>query len=264
MRPEAPPTLLDDPHFSTPIANLGDGGIDVERASPAARIAFENGIKLENSFAEEEALRAFLLAERLDPDCAMCYWGEASALAPTINYTISPETIARAVEALSRAKHSADGLSAKAQGIIDAERRRYVLRGATWAVDDQAEAEATESLAAMFPRDDSLQVSAANAEMIAAENGRPGSASRTDPHLLKAQVHLETVLSRNDTYTPAIHLYLHLTEWQGRPAASRKYADRLATLAPDSGTPDTYGKPHRLSHWRLRGCRNCQYVGGSW
>ena len=231
----APASPSNDPHLTTPIANLGDGGIDAESALPAARIAFDNGVKLDNSFSQEEALRAFMLAEHLDPHCAMCYWGEASSLAPTINYTIPRQAAARAVEALSHAESITDGLSPKAKGIIAGERQRYVLRDGNWVVDDEAEARATDALADRFPNDDALQVSAANAQMIAAENGSPGSASATDPHLAKAQVRLETVLLRNSTYTPAIHLYLHLTEWQRRPAASLPYAHRLAALAPESG-----------------------------
>jgi tetratricopeptide (TPR) repeat protein len=224
-----------DPHLTTPIANLGDGGIDAESALPAARIAFDNGVKLDNSFSQEEALRAFMLAEHLDPHCAMCYWGEASSLAPTINYTVPRQAAVRAVEALSHAESITDGLSPKAKGIIAGECQRYVLLDGNWVVDDEAEARATDALAERFPNDDALQVSAANAQMIAAENGSPGSASATDPHLAKAQMRLETVLLRNPTYMPAIHLYLHLTEWQRRPAASLPYARRLAVLAPESG-----------------------------
>ncbi|WP_353069166.1 hypothetical protein RBB75_00145 [Tunturibacter empetritectus] len=207
----------------------------MERASFAARIAFENGIRLDNSFSQEEAIRAFMLAEHLDPGCAMCYWGEASALAPTINYTIASSEAARAVEALSHAQALAISLSPKANAIITAEQQRYVMRDRSWTVDGEAGAKAADALADIFPIDDFLQVSAANAEMIAAENGVPGSASAKDPHLVKAQAHLETVLHRNPTYTPAIHFYLHLTEWQDRPAASLQYANRLASLAPASG-----------------------------
>jgi tetratricopeptide (TPR) repeat protein len=235
MTTSAPASPSNDPHLTTPIANLGDGGIDAESALPAARIAFDNGVKLNNSFSQEEALRAFMLAEHLDPHCAMCYWGEASSLAPTINYTVPRQAAVRAVEALSHAESITDGLSPKAKGIIAGERQRYLLRDGNWVVDDEAEARATDALAERFPNDDALQVSAANAQMIAAENGMPGSASATDPHLARAQVRLETVLRRNSTYTPAIHLYLHLTEWQGRSAASLPYAQRLAALAPKSG-----------------------------
>jgi tetratricopeptide (TPR) repeat protein len=94
---------------------------------------------------------------------------------------------------------------------------------------------AAEALANKYPKDDALQVNAANAEMIAAEKGMPGSAAADDPHLAKAQARLETVLNRNSEYTPAIHFYLHLTEWQGRPAASLNYANKLAALAPEAG-----------------------------
>ena len=46
---------------------------------------FDQGLRLTYAFNHAEALRAFREAQRLDPDCAMCYWGEAFVLGPNIN-----------------------------------------------------------------------------------------------------------------------------------------------------------------------------------
>jgi hypothetical protein len=45
-------------------------------------------MQLAHAFAHQAAISAFKEAERLDPDCAMCAWGEAWAGGPTINYPI--------------------------------------------------------------------------------------------------------------------------------------------------------------------------------
>jgi hypothetical protein len=99
---------------------MGSDGYQVERATPEAAAEFANGGRLNNAFSEDEAVRAFVAAQRLDPSCAMCFWSEASARPPTINYTISAEMMKLAVTALDRAKEKAVGLSAKATGIIAA------------------------------------------------------------------------------------------------------------------------------------------------
>ena len=46
---------------------------------------FDQGLRLTYAFNHAEALRAFKEAQRRDPDCAMCYWGEAFVLGPNIN-----------------------------------------------------------------------------------------------------------------------------------------------------------------------------------
>jgi tetratricopeptide (TPR) repeat protein len=237
MRPQTPllSVQISDNKLALAIPNLGDGSIEAGPVSRAARIAFENGVRLNNGFAEEEAQRAFQLAERLDPTCAMCYWGEAAALAPTINYTINQAKAAEAVVALAKADALSSGLSNKAKAIIAAERERYASQGGAWKVDDAAEWKAAAKLAAKYPDDDALQVNAANAAMIEAENGRPGRATADNPKLAEAEKLLNTVLQRSPDYTPTIHFYLHLTEWQGHPEASKEYASRLASLASSSG-----------------------------
>jgi hypothetical protein len=46
---------------------------------------FNQGLRLTYAFNHGEAQRAFRKAQKLDPDCAMCFWGEAPVLGPNIN-----------------------------------------------------------------------------------------------------------------------------------------------------------------------------------
>ena len=59
--------------------------IKVTTSSKLAQQYFDKGYRLAWGFNHDEALRAFRKAQRLDPQCAMCFWGEAWALGPNIN-----------------------------------------------------------------------------------------------------------------------------------------------------------------------------------
>src|SRR5215813_4331814 len=64
---------------------LGSLSYKVTTSSPAAQVYFDQGLRLTYAFNHEEAQRAFRKAQKLDPDCAMCFWGEALVLGPNIN-----------------------------------------------------------------------------------------------------------------------------------------------------------------------------------
>ena len=64
---------------------LGSLSYKVTTSSAAAQVYFDQGLRLTYAFNHEEAQRAFRKAQKLDPDCAMCFWGEALVLGPNIN-----------------------------------------------------------------------------------------------------------------------------------------------------------------------------------
>jgi hypothetical protein len=69
--------------------DLGNLTYPVTTPSPLAQRYFDQGLRLTYAFNHAEALRAFREAQRQDPHCAMCYWGEAFVLGPNINAPIS-------------------------------------------------------------------------------------------------------------------------------------------------------------------------------
>jgi hypothetical protein len=77
--------------------NLGALAFKVDTRSPKAQAYFNQGMRLAFGFNHAEALRAFQAAQRLDPDCAMCFWGEALVLGPNINAPMPPEANAPAL-----------------------------------------------------------------------------------------------------------------------------------------------------------------------
>src|SRR5690349_4285582 len=71
------------------LAPLLDGLSDLHHPittkSDRAQMFFDQGLRLVYAFNHAEAIRSFKEAQRLDPECAMAYWGESFALGPNIN-----------------------------------------------------------------------------------------------------------------------------------------------------------------------------------
>jgi len=65
--------------------NLGNYSRMISTDSELAQAYFDQGLRLAYSFARAEAAESFRSARQHDPDCAMCYWGEAWVLGPYQN-----------------------------------------------------------------------------------------------------------------------------------------------------------------------------------
>src|SRR4029079_16217947 len=62
--------------------NLGTLAYPISAKSAEAQSYFDQGLRLAANFNHAEARRAFRKAQRLDPNCAMCFLGEAFVLGP--------------------------------------------------------------------------------------------------------------------------------------------------------------------------------------
>ena len=79
------------------LQNVGKHTFPVSCASEQAQLFMNQGLNLTYGFNHAEAGRAFAEAARLDPHCAMAYWGQALVLGPNINSPMDPanEPVAR-------------------------------------------------------------------------------------------------------------------------------------------------------------------------
>ena len=214
-------------------AGLGDAGFRAERARPEAAAYFAQGVRLFHAFNAPEALRALRWAEQEDADCAMCFWAEAWARGPTINYPVDADQAGKARIAVERAAMLGRGLSPQAQGLIGAMQTRYPAAGG---VDNAGYARAMDTLARRFPASDPIAVETASALLIASGQAWQNIAAQgPNPAVRRARALLDTVLDRSPDYVPAIHYDIHLSEWSGEPARALKGADRLEQLAPAAG-----------------------------
>lgn len=225
---EAPP-LYDD---------LGNIGFDISTKNERAQKFFNQGFALLYGFNHQEAIRAFREAQRLDPECAMCFWGEAFAHGPNINAPMDPRVLGATMSALERAKALRPLATPRERMLIDAVAARYEHGAESDAQsDEEAFADAMLRVAAAYPLDDHIAAIAAEAQMNTqpwdyweaggyAPKGRIGHAIRL----------VEGIIARNPTHAQAQHLYIHLYEASAFPGQAEAAADRLAEpLVPNSG-----------------------------
>jgi hypothetical protein len=138
----------------------------VTTKSGQAQRYFDQGLLLAFGFNHGEARRSFQAAQRLDPSCAMCFWGEALVLGPNINAPMNQTDNGAALAAMARAQALAKGASPREQDLINALSRRYSGDpGADRAALDQAYADAMAAVAARFPNDSEIATLAAEALM---------------------------------------------------------------------------------------------------
>ncbi len=218
-------------------ADLGKLHVPVTTASRKAQAYFDQGMRLTFAFNHAEAARAFRAAQRLDPNCAMCHWGEALVLGPNINAPMFPTAVAPALEAAARAVSLSARATPVEQALIGAIARRYaVAPPADRAPLDQAYADAMGAAARAFPANDTVQVLYAEALMDLSpwnywEAGGAAPKGRT-ADLVDA---LERVLERNPEHPGAIHYYIHAMEASSAPDKALPFARQLARQIPGAG-----------------------------
>jgi len=217
--------------------DLGTLAFRITTRIPRAQAYFDQGLRLAFAFNHAEAQRAFQAAQRLDPACATCFWGEALILGPNINVPMMPEANAPAVVALAKAVALKDRAGAKERALIEALQQRYsedpkVERAAL----DAAYADAMQKVAARYPADDTIRTLYAESAMDTQpwDYWEPGGAK---PKGRGAEIlsSLETVLKRNPTHPGAIHLYIHAVEASTTPERALAHAERLGALMPGAG-----------------------------
>jgi len=170
----------------------------------------------------------------LDPDCAMCKWGEALVEGPTINYGKDKDE-RKPLYALAReaeAQASRNG-TARERALTAALVERY--RPGSPFKDDTRYARAMQRVQALYPQDNEIAVLAADAMLVDAFDAfKRGRNDFDHDEVRRAAALLESVLARDPNHTPAIHFYIHAAEALGEPRKAEPYADKLATLAPDA------------------------------
>ncbi|HEY6631746.1 MAG TPA: hypothetical protein VIZ90_09860, partial [Rhizobiaceae bacterium] len=217
--------------------DLGTLTYPISTKNAEAQAYFDQGLKLASNFNHAEARRAFRKAQRLDPNCALCFLGEALVLGPNINVPMDPAANAPAVAALRKAQGLAAGTTEKEEDLIQAVATRYSDDPkAERAALDAAFADATATLSDKYPDDELLAVLAAEAGMDTQpwDYWQPGG-KEPKGRSADVQKRLEAVLAKNPNNPWAMHLYIHFVEASDRPERGEPYADRLAALMPGAG-----------------------------
>tara|TARA_B100001142_G_scaffold277812_1_gene287589 strand:+ start:9915 stop:11582 length:1668 start_codon:yes stop_codon:yes gene_type:complete len=224
------------------LKGLGDHSHNISSNVYGVQRYFDQGMMMAFAFNHAESIRSFKAAQKLDPSCAMCFWGEALALGPNINVNsdgkviMAPQNRVLAFKAINKAITLSKSVSVKEKAYIAALAKRYDGNPKTNREPlDIAYANAMEILSKTYPEDNDAASLFAEALMNTmpwnywAEDGDP------KPDTIKVIDSLESVLEKNPNHPLAIHLYIHAVEASSDPARAEGPADRLAALVPGAG-----------------------------
>jgi tetratricopeptide (TPR) repeat protein len=216
------------------LQKLGTHTFKVTTKSKQAQLFVNQGLNLAYGFNHAEAGRAFREASRLDPNCAMAYWGQAYVLGPNINAPMTPDDEPKALAAAQKAVSLKGKASAREQAYIDAVAKRYTGDTKDRTKNDRAFADAMRDVVKRFP--DDLDAATIYAESLM--DTRPWNYWLRDgrPYEETPQIvgNLEKVLARSPNHPGANHLYIHAME-ANTPEKAEAAADRLLKLMPGAG-----------------------------
>ena len=216
------------------LMNLGTHTFPVSTKSADAQAFVNQGVNLSYGFNHAEAGRAFREAARLDPQCAMAYWGQALVLGPNINAAMDPKDEPLALELVRKANSLQSAATPREQALIGALAERYSGNAADRQARDRAYAQAMKRVTGLFP--DDLDIAMFYVESMM--DLRPWGYWMGDgrPHEGTAEIVAltESVLARNPLHPGALHLLIHLLE-ATQPERAVTAADRLLTLMPAAG-----------------------------
>jgi tetratricopeptide (TPR) repeat protein len=226
------------PHdFDEPIrlytVGLGTFTRSISSSNPEAQAYFNQGFQLMYAFAKVEAGRSFREAQKRDPQCAICYWGEAWAWGPYVSEGMTAEHEARAYTAIQKALGLADArATAKEKAFIQAMGVRYANRfDPVRQVEQYREyARAMSRIAETYP--DDLDAATLYAEALFLLIPRPGAFDLNDPSVARVLHVLEGALKRDIRHPGACHLYVHTTELTTEPERAEPCVEYLGNSIP--------------------------------
>ncbi len=216
---------------------LGDHHHPISTKNAETQVYFDQGVKLLFGFNHAEAIRSFREAARLDPDCAMCWWGMAIALGPNINLPMPDDAVAPAWQALGKARALEPKASPEEREWIEALAARYSSDPkADRHALDEAYAQAMGKVWQAHPDDLDAGVFYAEAMM----DTQPWDYWQPDGvtpkgHASEIVSVLEGIIKRAPDHPGALHLYIHAVEATTTPERAEAAADRLETLMPGAG-----------------------------
>jgi tetratricopeptide (TPR) repeat protein len=207
---QTPPADLPVPFKMT---GIGNAHLKIA-AKPEAQMWFDQGLNLIHDYWDYESARAFEQSIRVDPKCAMCYWGlyKAESFYHSLAQSYAAPALATAV---------------KLKGHASKRERLYIEAAA---LNEDAEE------------------SAKPAPIFAQELRLWRKLVKDDPRDIQARLFLsqrvdqkeklailEAILKEDPNNSAANHYYIHTVEGGQHPEQALNSADVLARLAPASG-----------------------------
>lgn len=186
--------------------------------NPSAQKYFNQGLVLAYAFNHAEAARSFYYASKLDPECAMAWWGYAYVLGPNYNAGMAEDNYRRAYDAAQKAVELSDNCTEKEKILIHAMAERYVQNPPEDRKSlDVAYSNAMKSAFKAFPND--ADVGALYAESMLNLHpwdlyDKKGNPKEWTPEIISA---IEQVLEIDSKHPGVHHFYIHIIETSGEP-----------------------------------------------
>ncbi len=236
------PTVAQDveypPEFDEPIPlhhdgrGLGPFSRSITTTSETAQLYFDQGIQLLYAFTPSNAARSFREAWKADPNCAMCYFGEAWAWGSYLNGPMTAADAPRAHAAITRAMELRDNTTDVERALIEAMAARYEPEHDpdTRRALDERWAEAINEVFEQYPHD--LDAGFLAGESLMLLQPRRGRWDAETTEVKRIHRVLESVLDQDITHPGACHLYIHATEPTEKPGLAEGCADHLGQSIP--------------------------------
>ena len=218
------------PYFTI---GLGPFSRTITTDSTEAQAFFDQGIQLIYSFTLIDAARSFREAQLRDPNCAMCYFGEAWAWGHYLNGPMAEGDLTRAQAAIQKALDLApDHASRVERELIDAMAVRYLGRTdrTPQLRVDTAYAEAMGRVYEVHKAD--LDVGFLYAESLMLLEPRRGNWDIERKQIQRIHRVLEEILAKDIRHPGSCHLYIHATESTTQPNKAEACADFLGGSIP--------------------------------
>jgi tetratricopeptide (TPR) repeat protein len=215
--------------------NLGTFTRPVTIQSDEARRYFNQGLVLTYGFNHAEAGRSFREAARLDPKCAMCWWGAAIVMGPNINLPMADTEVPEAFATSRKALAQLDDETPVERALVNALQVRYAEQPVKdRAPLDLAYANAMRDVARQFPEDADVQALFAESLLDLSPWNYHETDGKPKPTTVEAVAALDKSKTLNPNHPGALHYYIHAVE-KSDPQSAVDEADRLWHLAPGAG-----------------------------
>jgi len=212
---------------------LGDFEYQISSKNNKAQSYFDQGFQMMYAFTKVDAARSFREAQKADPDCAICYWGEAWAWSSYLNGQMTTSEAPRAYQKIQEAIVKAENNgSKKEKDMIKAFSVRYVkdFDPEKRTIQDTLYSNEMENLFKKYPQD--LDIATLYAESLFLLEPRRGTRDVNDPDVDRLHTVLEEILEKNIKHPGACHLYIHATESTQNPEWAEPCAEYIGTSIP--------------------------------
>jgi tetratricopeptide (TPR) repeat protein len=210
MKDQTPPDELPVP---LRITGIGNSHLEIT-ARPEAEAWFNQGLNLLHDFRDYESARAFEQAVRVDPQCAMCYWGLYKA--ESFYHSTAQGYAARALASAISLK---DKVSQRERLYIEATAAAEEANGdKNPGTVRLSAAQLWRQIVRQYPEDIQARI----------------FLSQVADHAETVSI-IESILKENPEDSAANHYYIHALEGTDHPEQALHSAEILARLAPASG-----------------------------